>query len=170
MAWCRPGDIHKCASLGLDEFIQRLCACSYSLTVSSRNQNGRYLPCFGDVDWDCQCFLKNDRNSHLPLVPMIHCNLYLDQPITIYDARQFAGNAPFPTDSPTATRLGLCVNSLRPRQNGCHFADDIFKCIFLNEYVRSSIKMSMKFVPEDPINNIPALVQIMAWRRPGDKP
>ena len=28
----------------------------------------------------------------------------------------------------------------------------------------------MKFVPRGPINNIPALVQIMAWRRPGDKP
>ena len=25
------------------------------------------------------------------------------------------------------------------------------------------------FVPKDPINNIPTLVQIMAWRRPGDK-
>ena len=28
----------------------------------------------------------------------------------------------------------------------------------------------MKFVPKGPINNIPALVQIMAWSRPGDKP
>ena len=29
---------------------------------------------------------------------------------------------------------------------------------------------SLKFVPNGPINNIPSLVQIMAWRRPGDKP
>ena len=28
----------------------------------------------------------------------------------------------------------------------------------------------LKFVPKGPINNIPALVQIMVWRRPGDKP
>ena len=28
----------------------------------------------------------------------------------------------------------------------------------------------MRFVPTFRINNIPALVQIMAWRRPGDKP
>ena len=28
----------------------------------------------------------------------------------------------------------------------------------------------LKFVPRGPINNIPALVQIMAWRQPGDKP
>ena len=58
------------------------------------------------------------------------------------------------------------VNTLRPRQNGCHFTDDIFKCIFLNENVWIPIKISLKFVPKGPINNIPALVQIMAWRRP----
>ena len=64
-----------------------------------------------------------------------------------------------------------CINTSRPRQNGRHFADDIFKCIFLNhENVWIPIKISMKFVPKGPINNIPALVLIMAWRRPGDKP
>ena len=61
-------------------------------------------------------------------------------------------------------------NSLRPRQNRRHFADDIFKCIFLNENIWIAIKISLKFVPKGPINNISALVQIMAWRRPGDKP
>ena len=49
-------------------------------------------------------------------------------------------------------------------------ADDIFKCIILDESVRISIKILLKFVPKGPIKNIPALVQIMAWRRPGDKP
>ena len=62
------------------------------------------------------------------------------------------------------------LNTLRPRQNGSHFADDIFNGIFLNENVWIPIKFSLKFVPKGPINNIPALVQIMAWRRPGDKP
>ena len=62
------------------------------------------------------------------------------------------------------------LNTLRPRQNGRHFADDIFNFIFLNENIWIPIKISLKFVPNDPINNIPALVQIMAWRRPGDKP
>ena len=62
------------------------------------------------------------------------------------------------------------INTLRPRQNGRHFADDTFKHIFLNENVRISIEISLKFVPKSPINNIPALVQIMAWRRSGDKP
>ena len=61
-------------------------------------------------------------------------------------------------------------NTLRPRQNGRYFADDTFKPIFLNENIRISIKISLKFVPKVPINNIPALVEIMAWRRPGHKP
>ena len=61
------------------------------------------------------------------------------------------------------------INTLRPRQNGRHFADDIFKCIFLNENVWIPIKISLKFVPKGPINDIPALVQIIAWRRLGDK-
>ena len=81
------------------------------------------------------------------------------------------------TDDPTGASIPwlqpqICigVNSLRPRQNGRHFADDIFKCIFLNENVWIPIKISLKFVPKGPIDNIPALVQIMAWRRPGDKP
>ena len=62
------------------------------------------------------------------------------------------------------------VNSLRPRPNRRHFADDIFKCIFENENQWISPRISLKFVPKVRINNIPALVQIMAWRRPGDKP
>ena len=61
-------------------------------------------------------------------------------------------------------------NTLRPRRNGRHFADNTFKCIFLNENVRISIKFSLKFVSKGPINNISALVQIMAWRRSGDMP
>ena len=39
--------------------------------------------------------------------------------------------------------------------------------IFLNENVRISIKISLKFVPKGPNNNIPALVQMMAWCRLG---
>ena len=64
---------------------------------------------------------------------------------------------------PGACETTIGLNTLRPRQNGWHFTDDILKCIFFNENVWSSIKISMKFVPWGPINNIPALVQIMAW-------
>ena len=57
------------------------------------------------------------------------------------------------------------LNTLRPRQNG-----DIFEYIFFNENVWIPIKISLMFVPKGPINNIPALVQIMDWRWPGSKP
>ena len=66
--------------------------------------------------------------------------------------------------------IGYSFNTFRPRQNGRHFAHDIFKRILFNENIRISIKISLKFVPKDPINNILTLVQIMAWRRSGDTP
>ena len=61
-------------------------------------------------------------------------------------------------------------NTFRPWQNGSHYTDNIFKCILLNQNVKISIKISLKFVPKDPIDNIPSLVQIMAWRPTGYKP
>ena len=64
----------------------------------------------------------------------------------------------------------LFVNTLTLRKNGCHSPDEIFNWIFLNENVWILIGISSKFVPGCPINNNPTLVQIMAWRRPGDKP
>ena len=49
-------------------------------------------------------------------------------------------------------------------------ADDIFKRILWIENAWISLKIPLKFVPKVRINNNPALVQIMAWRRAGDKP
>ena len=66
--------------------------------------------------------------------------------------------------------LNMYFNTLRLRQNGCRFTDITFKCIFLNKNVRISIKILLNLVPKGPINNNPALVQIMAWRRSGNKP
>ena len=51
-----------------------------------------------------------------------------------------------------------------------HNFADIFKCIFLNNNVWISIAISLKFYPKGLIKDIPALVQIMAWCRPRDKP
>ena len=66
--------------------------------------------------------------------------------------------------------VNVTLNSLRPRRNRRHFADDVSKCIFINQNVLISNKISLKFIPTSTINNMPALVQIMTWRRPGDKP
>ena len=75
---------------------------------------------------------------------------------------------------PLGVWLALCcsleVNTLRPRPNGHHYAGDPFKRIFLGETVRSTMDISLLFVPKGQINNIPAMVQIMAWRRPGNQP
>ena len=49
-------------------------------------------------------------------------------------------------------------------------ADDIFKYIFWNENESIPIQISLKFVLRNPIDNEPALVQVMAWCRTGDKP
>ena len=70
----------------------------------------------------------------------------------------------------TSIRLWQSYNTLRPRQNGRRFPDAIFKCVFLNENLWISIKITLKFVHKSPINNIPALIQIMAWHQSGDNP
>ena len=67
-------------------------------------------------------------------------------------------------------RLLLHLNSSPPGQNGSNFADNIFRCIFMNEKFCILIKISLKFVPRGPSDNNPALVQIMAWCRIGNKP
>ena len=73
-----------------------------------------------------------------------------------------------PSAVPMQEYGSMHVNTLRHRQNGRHFPGDIFKCIFLNKNVW--IKISLKFVPKVRIHNIPALVQLIDWCRPGDKP
>ena len=70
----------------------------------------------------------------------------------------------YPSDQNTTKQ----INTLRPRQNGCHLPN-IFKCIFLIENVYISIDISLNFAPKGPITNIPSLVPIMSWRQPGDK-
>ena len=46
----------------------------------------------------------------------------------------------------------------------------IYKCIFPNEMFEFLLRFSQNSVRKSPINNTPALVQIMAWHRSGDKP
>ena len=49
-------------------------------------------------------------------------------------------------------------------------AEDNSKCIFLNENATIPIWISLKFAPRSPIDNKPALVQVMACRRTDGKP
>ena len=45
-----------------------------------------------------------------------------------------------------------------PEQNGRHFDDDVFRCIFVNEKLSILIKNLLKFVPKGPIDNNLALL------------
>ena len=51
------------------------------------------------------------------------------------------------------SEMVILVNTLRPRQNGHHFPDDILKHIFLNKYCCILKKISLTFVPQGAINN-----------------
>ena len=73
-------------------------------------------------------------------------------------------------DAITLEVVAPLITTLRPRQNGRDFPHDIFKYMFLNENICISIEILLMLVPKGSINNIKALVQVMAWRQPGDKP
>ena len=62
------------------------------------------------------------------------------------------------------------LNSSPPGQKAAILAENIFKCIFVNENDRILLQISLKFVPRSPTDNKWALVQVMAWRPIGDKP
>ena len=62
------------------------------------------------------------------------------------------------------------INSSLPGQNGRHLGKDIFKCISWMGMTKIPIRISLKLVPRSPVGNKPALVQVMAWCRSGDRP
>ena len=53
---------------------------------------------------------------------------------------------------------GLIINSSPPGQSGRHFAEDIFKCLFMNEKALIFIQILLKFVPKGSTDNKQALV------------
>ena len=63
------------------------------------------------------------------------------------------------SDKDLLSSIHVCINTLRPRQNGRHFPDDIYKCIFLIENVRISNTIWLKFLPKGQLT----LIQI--WFR-----
>ena len=55
------------------------------------------------------------------------------------------------------------LKTLRIEQNIHHFADNIFRCIFLRVKFDILIKISLKFAPKGVIVVNSALVQVIAW-------
>ena len=115
-----------------------------------------------NVPEPCHCwFLNRDLKYHLCMYPCL-CQF-----------QQFGGGGGFyffQSHKNFPKLFVSLVDSFRPRQNNRQYPNDIFKCIFLTENVTMPITISLKFVPKDPINNILALAQTMAWCRRGDKP
>ena len=117
-------------------------------------------------------------HSWINFRPLIACCVFITTDTIIAQYRYTLTHPPPPSFyqiwppsmSPDMIFTACYINSLRPRRNVQHFADDIFKLFFFNENVWISIKISLIFVPKGPINNIPSLDQIMDWRRSGDKP
>ena len=64
----------------------------------------------------------------------------------------------------------LSFNTSRLRQKAVIFQTTFPNAFSWMKMDKILFKISLKFVPQGPINYIPALVQIMAWRHPGDKP
>ena len=69
---------------------------------------------------------------------------------------------------PSRISTVFVINTSRPRQNLCHFVEDIFECIVLNENFRILIKVSLNFILNGQIENTPASVKIKVWPRIGD--
>ena len=108
------------------------------------------------------------------LILQVHCDYLPDEGQIHHDYRSYQNHhhcrvgAELPAGHPCdgAAERRCLINT----QNCRHLADEIFTYISLNENAWISLKISLKFVPKVRINNSPALVQIMACRRPGDKP
>ena len=64
----------------------------------------------------------------------------------------------------------FCMDVIACMYITVYFTDDIFKRLFMNKKLCIFIRISLKFVSKGPIDNKSALVQVMAWRRTGDKP
>ena len=122
------------------------------------------------LSWGYTCLFSDQSMESVPLlyIPQNNCELCLH---VHRSARVFSILAQLKCKKKVSRHQHISsFNTLRRRQNYRQFAADIFKCIFVNENAIISMKISLKFIPKGSIDNIPALVQIMAWRRPGDKP
>ena len=119
--------------------------------------------------WICPCEFEIYRCASYPTVAYWPFMRGIHPPSMDYPHSELVMRT-FDVASIVSLNAEQAVNSSSPGQNGRHLADDIFKCNFLNEKFCILIQIALKFVPEGTIDNKWALVQVMAWRRTGDKP
>ena len=134
---CSP---HVCRAWGT-----RLCVrvyayvCIYAVVL-------KWLTQAFHLDWHA----KNDKNN-----PTVHhlkvkwkCNVYINLCGSFQLVIRFINN-----DNINYVRkayFSVHQNTFIPGQNGRHFANDIFRCIFVKDKFCISIRTSPKFVPEGP--------------------
>ena len=89
--------------------------------------------------------------------------LYLD--ISLLKRFQHISQHPNEIKHSVSILFTQTLNTLRPRKK-CHcFADEISKRIFVNQNIRISLNILLKFISEVRINYILAFNKIMVWRR-----
>ena len=98
--------------------------------------------------------------TRVPCHVQTFIGVFYDDIVTLWSTTAIVINIP-----------GTCfeTDTSRQRLNGRHFPDDIFKVILFYANFCILITISLKYVSHGPINNIPSLIQIMAWRRSGGK-
>ena len=130
-----------------------------------------------DIPFLTRSCLNRGWPSRYPTMSSINCSSYADTTSPFISCcRYIPGTTIYRTWFHIVSMLvtwykcDVSMNTLRLRPNCHHIADEIFECICLNKNVWISLKISLKFVPKVRINTVLALVQIMTWQRPGDKP
>ena len=130
------------------------------------NQTWQTICCVPHMPWSHQ-LLWSIHNEKECFVLFIHRICAAARPDSIW----ICPNRPEPDNSLDQTYVTcMHINTLRPRQ-----MDAISQTTFSNAFSWMKmfefwLKFPWSLFPRVPINNIPALVQMMAWRRPGDKP
>ena len=119
----------------------------------------RYIPCLHAYSWDLTPF-----STGIFLYTTRHAQ-FLWQRIT-----RWLGNTSMWVNGCYSHKTSIILTHWGRDKMAAVSQTTLSNAFFWNENVRISIKISLKFVPKGPINNIPALVQKMAWCRPGDKP
>ena len=117
--------------------------------------------------WNSNIFIQENAFEHV-VSEMVAILTQKDHiwlpPISWHIIREGASRSAY-----NASKIQI-LNTLRLRRNVRLFTGGLYKCIFLNENLGLSIKISLKFVPEGSVNNVSSFIHIMAWHRSGDKP
>ena len=115
-----------------------------------------FLSLFVSLQPNLKLFLSSEGLTHLPRFPVMTFTV-----VTQYSFRPHGS---------TGVNPRKMIKTHLPLDKKPSLWQTTFSNSFLNETNRIAIQISLKFVPWSPIENKPALVQIMVWRRTGDKP